>query len=306
MDIDIETKRTQMTKILHFTLNNGVKIPALGLGVLGRETPELVVPAVEKAIATGYRLIDTAASYGNESQVGEGLARSGIKRSEMFITTKLWLTHYGDDGARRGFDASLRRLGLDYVDLYLLHWPVPSAFEGTIQAYNAAETFLKDGRARAIGVSNFSPAHLQKLLEQVETVPAVNQIELHPLFNQQAAREAHARLGILTEAWAPLGNSVRKFGDKSADPLTNPVIAALAKKHGKTPAQIVLRWHIEHGTCVIPKSFTPARIAENINVFDFALAPEEVASIDALNTAKRSGPDPDTVHAKTFPITVGD
>jgi diketogulonate reductase-like aldo/keto reductase len=293
-----------MTTAPLLTLNNGVKIPALGLGVLGRETPELVVPAVEKAIATGYRLIDTAASYGNESQVGEGLARSGIKRSEMFITTKLWLTHYGFDGARRGFDASLRRLGTDYVDLYLLHWPVPSAFEDTIQAYKAAQTFLKDGRARAIGVSNFSPSHLQKLLAEVETVPAVDQIELHPLFNQQAAREAHAKLGILTEAWAPLGNSVRKFGDKSADPLTNPVIVAVAKKHGKTPAQVILRWHIEHGNCVIPKSFTPARIAENINIFDFELSADEVASIDGLNTAKRSGPDPDTVHARTFPITV--
>jgi diketogulonate reductase-like aldo/keto reductase len=295
-----------MTQAPLITLNNGVKIPALGLGVLGRETPELVVPAIEKAIAIGYRLIDTAASYGNEKQVGEGLARSGIARSEMFITTKLWLSHYGFDGARRGFDASLRRLGLDYVDLYLLHWPVPSAFEDTIQAYKAAETFLKDGRARAIGVSNFSPADLQKLLARVETVPAVNQIELHPLFNQQAAREAHARLGILTEAWAPLGNSVRKFGDKSADPLTNPIIVKLAQKHNKTSAQIILRWHIERGTCVIPKSFTPARIAENFNVFDFKLSANELAEIDGLNTSKRSGPDPEVVHAKTFAITVGD
>jgi diketogulonate reductase-like aldo/keto reductase len=295
-----------MTKAPLLILNNGVKIPALGLGVLGRETPELVAPAVEKAIATGYRLIDTAASYGNEKQVGEGIARSGIDRSEMFVTTKLWLTQYGRDSALRGFDASLRRLGLDYVDLYLLHWPVPSAFGNTIQAYKAAETFLKDGRARAIGVSNFSPAHLKSLLEQVETVPAVNQIELHPLFSQQAAREVHARLGILTEAWSPLGNSVRKFGDKSADPLTNAIVVNLAQKHGKTPAQIVLRWHIEHRTCVIPKSFTPARIAENIDVFDFALSPAEVASIDALNTNKRSGPDPETVQAKTFLITVED
>ena len=290
------------------TLNNGNRMPALGLGVLGRETPELVAPAVEKAIATGYRLIDTAASYGNERQVGEGLARSGIDRSEMFVTTKLWLTQYGYDEALRGFDASLRRLGLDFVDLYLLHWPEPSNFEATVRSYRAAEKLLEDGRARAIGVSNFSPAHLKKLLDRTETVPAINQIELHPLFSQQAARETHARLGIITEAWSPLGGSVRKVADpnKSRDPLTNQTIGALAKKHGKTPAQVILRWHIEHGICAIPKSFRPARIVENFDVFDFKLTSEEVAAIDALDTGVRSGPDPDVVHAKTFPITVED
>ena len=295
-----------MTKAPSFVLNNGVKIPAVGLGVLGRETPELVAPAVEKAIKTGYRLIDTAASYGNEKQVGQGIALSGIDRSEIFITTKLWLTQYGSDSARRGFDASLRRLGLDYVDLYLLHWPAPSNFDATVQSYQAAEKLLSEGRARAIGVSNFSPGHLQRLMERVETVPAVNQIELHPLFNQRAAREAHSQLGILTQAWSPLGGSVRLFGHPSnaSDPLANPVIAALAKKHGKTAAQIILRWHIEHRTCVIPKSFRAARIAENFDIFDFTLSAQEMAEIDALDTGTRSGPDPEVVRATTFPISV--
>jgi diketogulonate reductase-like aldo/keto reductase len=226
----------------------------------------------------------------------------------MFITTKLWLTQYGYDEALRGFDLSLRRLGLNYVDLYLLHWPVPSNFEPTIQSYLAAERLLREGRARAIGVSNFSPDDLEKLLERTQTVPAVNQIELHPLFNQKSARVNHSRLGILTEAWSPLGGSVRRAEDasKPADPLANPIIVALAKKHGKTPAQIVLRWHVDHGVCAIPKSFRPARIEENFDIFDFSLSSEEVAAIDALETGKRSGPDPQTFHPKTFPITVED
>lgn len=292
----------------NITLNNGAKMPALGLGVLGRETPELVAPAVEKAIAIGYRLIDTAASYGNEKEVGEGIARSDIDRSEMFITTKLWLTQYGYDEALRGFDASLRRLGLDYVDLYLLHWPLPSNFEATAQSYRAAERLLNEGRARAIGVSNFSPVHLTQLLERTETVPAVNQIELHPFFVQKASRESHARLGILTEAWSPLGGSARKFGgpSKSSDPLSNATIIELAKKHRKTPAQVVLRWHIQNGICAIPKSFRPERISENFDVFDFALSLEEIASIDRLDAGARSGPDPDMVTAKSFPISVPD
>jgi diketogulonate reductase-like aldo/keto reductase len=220
---------------------------------------------------------------------------------------KLWLTQYGYDEALRGFDASLHRLGLDYVDLYLLHWPVPSNFEGTIQSYLAAEKLLKEGRVRAIGVSNFSAGHLDKLLERTQTVPAVNQIELHPLFNQEAARVSHSRLGILTEAWSPLGGSVRRAEDasKPSNPLTNLIIVALAKKHGKTPAQVVLRWHVEHGICAIPKSFRADRIEENLNVFDFALSREDIAAIDALDTGMRSGPDPEMVHAKTFPITVG-
>jgi diketogulonate reductase-like aldo/keto reductase len=290
------------------TLNNGVKMPALGLGVLGRETPELVTDAVEAAIAAGYRLIDTAASYGNEHQVGEGIRRSGIDRSEMFVTTKLWLSKYGYESALRAFDASLRRLGLDYVDLYLLHWPLPSNFESTIESYKAAEKLLADGRVRAIGVSNFSPAHLTALLEHCRTTPAVNQVELHPLFTQRELRAAHQRLGIVTQAWSPLGGSVRRFGDpkKATDPLQHPTIVGLAAKYKKTPAQVVLRWDIDHGFSSIPKSFRPERIAENFDIFDFALTADDVAAIDALDTGTRSGPDPEVVQTTTFPIKVED
>jgi diketogulonate reductase-like aldo/keto reductase len=290
------------------TLNNGVKMPALGLGVLGRETRELTTGAVEAAIANGYRLIDTAASYLNERQVGEGLVRSGIDRSEMFITTKLWLSEYGYERALRAFDSSLRRLGLDYVDLYLLHWPVPSAFEATVASYRAAEKLLAEGRARAIGVANFSPAHLKTLMERSEVMPAVNQVELHPFFIQRELRDAYKRLGIVTQAWSPLGGSVRlrRAADpsKAGDPLEHPTVVGLAAKYGKSPAQVVLRWHIQHGFSAIPKSFRPHRIAENFDIFDFALTGEDIAAIDALDTGMRSGPDPEVVDAKLFPFKI--
>jgi diketogulonate reductase-like aldo/keto reductase len=224
-----------------------------------------------------------------------------VERSDIFVTTKLWLSEYGYDKTLRAFDASAKKLGLDYVNLYLLHWPVPSDFEATIASYKAAERLLAEGRARAIGVSNFGAAQLQKLVERTEIVPAVNQVELHPIFQQKELRAAHARLGILTQAWSPIGGSIRRFG-KGNDPLRDETIAALAARHGKTPAQIVLRWHVQNGVSAIPKSFNAARIRENFAIFDFELSPDEMARIDACDQNLRCGPDPDTVTATTFDI----
>jgi diketogulonate reductase-like aldo/keto reductase len=286
-------------------LNSGVTMPALGLGVF-QSPPAETLSAVETALADGYRLIDTAAAYGNEREVGEGIRRSGVDRDEIFVTTKLWISDYGHDAALVGFDASLRRLGLDYVDLYLLHQPMPSDFESTIGAYKAAEKVLADGRARAIGVSNFSAEHLRRLIERTDVVPAVNQVELHPYFTQSELREAHAELGIVTQAWSPLGGVLVYVpgSDESRGPLTDPVITELAAKYGKTSAQVVLRWHLEHGFCAIPKSVKPHRIAENFDVFDFALTAEEVAAIDALDKGVRGGPDPELLNRETHPFVV--
>ena len=298
--------RTKTTP--YITLNNGVEMPAFGLGVY-QSTPEQTTGAVEAAIANGYRLIDTAAAYFNERQVGEGLRRSGVDRGEVFLTTKLWISDYGYESALRAFDASLRKLGLEYVDLYLLHWPVPSNFEATVESYRAAEKLLAGGRARAIGVSNFSPKHLEDLIARAEVVPAVNQVELHPFFTQRELRAAHARLGIVTQSWSPLGGvNVYAAADPQAvkNPLEHPAIVGLAAKYGKTPAQVVLRWHVEHGLSAIPKSVRPERIAENIRIFDFALTADEVAAIDALDTGTRGGPDPEVVDTGLFPIKIED
>ncbi len=286
-------------------LNNGVTMPALGLGVF-QSPPAETVTAVEAALAEGYPLIDTAAAYGNEREVGEGIRRSGVDRGDVFITTKLWISDYGYDAALRGFDASLRRLGVDHVDLYLLHQPVPTAFESTIGAYKAAETVLSEGRARAIGVSNHSRQHLQNLTERTDVVPAVNQVELHPYFTQPALREVHTELGIVTQCWSPLGGVLVYVpgGDEARGPLTDPVITDLAAEYGKTPAQVILRWHLEHGFCAIPKSVKPHRIAENFDVFDFSLTAGEVAAIDALDTGVRGGPDPELLHRETHPFVV--
>jgi diketogulonate reductase-like aldo/keto reductase len=297
-----------MTASPLITLNNGVEMPALGLGVLDRDTRELTAGAVEAAIHVGYRLIDTAQSYLNEQNVGEGIARSGVPRSEVFVTTKLTMSKYGYDSALRAFDASLRRLGLEYLDLFMLHWPVPSNFDATVESWRAAEKLLTEGRARTIGVANFTPAHLKNLMDRCEVTPTVNQVEVHPLFTQKAQCETNARLGIVTQAWSPIGGSVRKFGDpnKVSDPLTHPTLVDLAKKFRKTPAQVVLRWHLEQGRSAIPKSFRPERIAENFDIFDLELSAEDIAAIDALDTGVRAGADPETMSATTFNIKVED
>jgi diketogulonate reductase-like aldo/keto reductase len=286
-------------------LNNDVTIPALGLGVF-QSPPKDTLTAVETALSVGYRLIDTAAAYDNEREVGEAIRRSGVPRDEIFVTTKLWISDYGYDAAEVGFDASLRRLGVDHVDLYLLHQPVPTDFENTIGAYKAAEKMLAAGRARAIGVSNFSPEHLLNLIDRTDVVPAVNQVELHPYFTQLALREVHAELGIVTQAWSPIGGVLVYVPgtDETRGPLTDPIITGLAAKYGKTPAQVVLRWHIEHGFCAIPKSVKPHRIAENFDIFDFALTADEVAAIDALDKGVRGGPDPELLSRETHPKVV--
>jgi diketogulonate reductase-like aldo/keto reductase len=278
-------------------------MPALGLGVF-QSSAEQTAGAVETAIAAGYRLVDTAAIYGNERQVGAGITRSGIPRSEIFVTTKLWMTDYGSDETMRAFETSLGMLGLDQLDLYLMHWPVPSDFEPTIASYQAAEKLLADGRVRAIGVSNFNPAHLDRLLEHADVVPAVNQVEMHPFFVQRPVREVNDRLGIVTQAWSPIGGVYHRFPDAAPGPvkhpLQHPVVIDLAATHGKTPAQIALRWHIDRGRAAIPKSVRPERIAENIDIFDFVLSDDELTAIDGLDTGVRAGGNPELASAKTL------
>lgn len=285
-----------------FTLNNGVQMPALGLGVF-QSSAEETTGAVSTALEKGYRMIDTATRYANEHEVGEGIRQSGIERNEVFVTTKLWFTDYGYDEALRAFDRSLAQLGLNYLDLYLLHWPVPTDFASTLAAWRALEKLHLEGRVRAIGVSNFSPVHLKSLIARSEVVPAVNQIERHPLFTQQPTLETHAELGIQTQAWSPIGGIRRysKPGDQAPqEPLTHPLVLALAQKYGKTPAQIVLRWHLDSGVSAIPKSVNPTRIAENLDIFDFTLTADEVSEINALDTGERGGPDPEKVNKQFF------
>lgn len=284
-----------MAKSSSVKLNNDVQMPMLGFGVLNSSGDE-TVRAVKTAIDTGYRLIDTAAAYRNEQQVGEGIRRSGIDRSELFVTTKLFLADYGYEEALRAFDTSMTKLGLDYLDLYLLHWPVPRAFDATLASWRALEKLLSDGLVRAIGVCNFNPDHLVSLIKQSDVPPVLNQVELHPYFIQRGVRAANADHGVLTQAWSPIGGVKRYWAKEPTtvhDPLHDPVIAKIGAKYGKTTAQIILRWHIEHGSSAIPKSSRAERIAENIDIFDFQLTQEEMDEIDALDCNERGGPDPE-------------
>lgn len=287
-----------MTPTPAIALNNGVELPVLGLGVF-QTPPAETVAAVAAAIRTGYRLIDTAAAYANEREVGEGLRRSGIRRDEMFIETKIWISDYGYDATLHAFDKSARKLGVDQLDLLLLHQPLPSAFDRTLDAYRALQTLLADGKVRAIGISNFMPEHLDRLLAAASVVPAVNQIEVHPYFQQTALQRAHAQHGIATQAWSPIGGitSYRGMAKRSFD---DPTLLQIARRHGKSAAQVMLRWHLQEGRSAIPKSVNPARIAENFDVFGFELTREQLAAIDALDTAVRGGPEPDRVTLETY------
>ncbi|MEU5400015.1 aldo/keto reductase [Streptomyces sp. NPDC005963] len=273
-----------MSQVPSITLNNGVAMPQLGFGVWQVPDDE-AERTVATALEAGYRSIDTAAVYKNETGTGRAVAASGLPREELFITTKLWNSDQGYDSTLRAFDASLDRLGLDYVDLYLIHWPLP-ARNTAEDTYRAFEKILSDGRVKAIGVSNFLPEHLERLLDKTSVVPAVNQIELHPHLQQDAAREFHAKHGIATEAWSPLG--------QGKGLLEVPTVVAVAHKHDRTPAQVVLRWHLQLGHVVIPKSVTPSRIRENLDVFGFELDADDLAALRALNEDRRLGPDPAT------------
>ena len=284
------------------TLNNGVEMPAIGLGVF-QNPPEQTVGAVQSAIAAGYRLIDTAAAYGNEREVGEGIRRSGIDRSEVFIETKVWISDYGYDATMHAFDKSAGKLGVEQLDLLLLHQPLSSAFDRTLDAYRALEKLLADGKVRAIGVSNFMPDHLERLLAETSVVPAVNQIEVHPYFQQTALQRLHAQHGILTQAWSPIGG-ITSYGGAERSAFEDPTLLEIAGRHGKSAAQVMLRWHLLEGRSAIPKSTRPARIAENFDVFDFALSGEEFAAIDALDTGVRGGPEPDSVTLENYGIAI--
>lgn len=264
-------------------LSDSHRIPQVGLGVWQASDDEARA-AVRVALEEGYRHVDTASIYGNEKGVGEGLRDAGTPREQVFLTTKVWNADQGLEAATAALDASLERLEVDYVDLLLIHWPTPSQ-DRYVDTWRALITAQRDGKARSIGVSNFNPDHVQRLIDETGVAPVLNQIELHPFMQQKALRQAHQQMGIATQSWSPLGQG---------SALANPVILELARKHGRTAAQVIIRWHLELGLIAIPKSITPSRIRENFNVFDFVLDASDLAAIAALDSGKRLGPDPGT------------
>lgn len=282
-------------------LNNGVQLPALGFGVF-QSAPEETAAAVDTALRVGYRHIDTAAVYGNEREVGEAIRRSDVDRSDVFIETKVWVSDYGYDQTLHAFDKATGKLGVEQLDLLILHQPASDRFDQTVAAYQALEQLLADGRVRAIGVSNFMRHHLDELLARTEVVPAVNQIELHPYFSQPDVQQADAEHGILTQAWSPIGGITfyPGWGEDRRSVLADPTIGAIAAEVAKSPAQVMLRWQLQHGRSAIPKSTNPGRIAENFDVFDFELSDAQVAAIDSLDTGVRNGPDPDVPRPEAF------
>ncbi len=271
----------EVTVIPQVELHDGVEIPQLGFGVF-QVPPDDTREVVEDALEVGYRHIDTAGAYRNERGVGEALAASAIPREEVFVTTKLWNSQHGFDGALAGFEASLGRLGLDRVDLYLIHWPVPTE-DRFVDTWRAFERIHEEGGARTIGVSNFRIEDLERLERETSIRPTVNQVELHPWLQQAELRRWHAEHDVATEAWSPLAKAWH---------LDDETITSIASAHGRSPAQTILRWHIQLGNIVFPKSTTPERIRENIDIFDFELSEEEMARIESLDSGERTGPDP--------------
>jgi 2,5-diketo-D-gluconate reductase A len=274
---------TARNNLRSVTLNDGNSIPCVGFGVY-QISPADTEQAVSTALATGYRHIDTAAMYGNEREVGRAVVASGLPRDDVYVVTKLWNADQGYESTLRAFDKSMGRLGLDVLDLYLIHWPLPARGK-FVETFRALAHLRDQGRIRSVGVSNFEPEHLEMLVDGTGIVPVVNQVELHPRFPQAELREVHARLGIATEAWAPLGRGSL---------LAHPAVTAVAQRCGKTPAQVLIRWHIQLGNIVIPKSVNPERIVSNFDVFDFELGAAEMAAISSLDDGVRMGPDPRT------------
>ncbi|MEV6113357.1 aldo/keto reductase [Streptomyces sp. NPDC052109] len=277
-------------------LNNGIEMPALGLGVF-QTPPDETRAAVAAALDLGYRHIDTAAAYGNEREAGQAIRDSAVPRDDVFVETKIWISDYGYDETLHGFDKSAAKLGVDRIDLLILHQALPSEFGKTLAAYRALEKLLADGKVRAIGVSNFMVDHLTMLLDATSVVPAVNQLEIHPYFQQRAVLDLDDEHGILNQAWSPIGGITfyPGYGENRRSVPQDPVVTRIAQTHGKSPAQVLLRWGIQQGRSVIPKSTKPARIAENIDVFDFDLTADELTALDALETGRRGGPEPEDV-----------